>query len=85
MKRVHGVLMLGLVFAAGCLPYQIVAPEPVTKAAPEISPRPGAPRNLVGPDQVEEANAREKAKALQQELELDARDAAKTSAPAEKR
>jgi hypothetical protein len=85
MKIVHGVMVLGLLFAAGCLPYQIVAPETATKTAPEISPRPGAPRNLVGPDQVEEANAREKAKALQQELELDARDAAKTSVINEKR
>ena len=85
MKIVHGVVMLCLILAGGCLPYQIVAPETATKASPDISPRPGAPRNLVGPDQVEEANAREKAKALQQELELDARDAAKTSVTNEKR
>jgi hypothetical protein len=85
MKMVHGVLILGLLLAAGCLPYQIVAPESATKAGPQSSPRPGAPRNLVGPDQVEEANARDQAKALQQELELDARDAAKTSVTNEKR
>jgi hypothetical protein len=85
MKIIHAEMVLGLLFAAGCLPFQVVAPDSAAKAVPEISPRPGAPRNLVGPDQVEEANARDKAKALQQELELDARDAAKTSVTNEKR
>jgi hypothetical protein len=84
MKIVHSVLTAGLLVAAGCLPYQIVAPETTAKAVPQSSPRPGAPRNLVAPDQVEEANASEQAKALQQELELDARDAAKTSVTNEK-
>jgi hypothetical protein len=84
MKIVRVVMVLGLLFTPGCLPFQVAAPENATKPLTDISPRPGAPRNLVSPDQVDEANAREKAKALQQELELDARDASKTSVTSEK-
>ena len=82
MKAAHGLLM-ALLLAAGCLPMQTTLPEAPPK--PDISERPGTPRNLVAADQVDERNARDKAKTLEQELQMDAQDAAKTSVTASKK
>jgi hypothetical protein len=84
MKTVYRLAILGFLFAAGCTPdWFLHFDGPTTPSAaptPQFSPRPAAPRNLVMPEQVDDHNAKEKAKALQQEIDLDAQDVLKMSA-----
>lgn len=62
MKQIAMVLILG-VLSGGCLPFVREQPKP-----PPVDLQPSAPP-AVSADEVNEANAAEKAKALREELE----------------
>jgi hypothetical protein len=75
MKTLCRCLLLSALAGAGCLPLPLrhpdVASAPVPPAADAAPPSPAPP---VSADQVDETNAHEKARALQEEMLRESRD-----------